>query len=104
MWVPPHIKGKGNEEADKQAKESLKDLVLLSKAEIKGLSGVKMEKKWQNIWDTGRTMRHLYNIHRNVGMVRKTDRKREVIMTRLRIGHTTMNKILFIIEKHEPGN
>ncbi len=62
-------------------------------------------KEWQHKWDTVNTGRHLYEIQREVGVGRITKRsiKEENILTRLRVGHTMLNKTLKIINKHPAG-
>ncbi|XDV19448.1 hypothetical protein PO909_024918 [Leuciscus waleckii] len=49
--------------------------------------------------------RHLYNIKKIVGKkcINGRNRKEEVIMTRMRLGHSRLNASLFIIGVHETG-
>ncbi len=55
--------------------------------------------------DTGYTGRHLYKTQRAVGVVRKSRRstKQENILSRIRVGHTMLNKTLKLINKHPTG-
>lgn len=108
LWVPTHVGVKGNEEPDTLAKEALKEpdsniTVKMSKAETKGLISTIVKKNWQRIWENEVRGRHMSSIQGNVGVERRTinNRKKDVTMTRLWIGHTTLNQSLYTIWKHE---
>jgi len=63
MWVPAHVRIKGNDEADTIAKESLKMKepninISLSRSERKHLILEVCNKKWQTVWDACPTGRH----------------------------------------------
>ncbi len=96
---------------DGLAKQALEDEeimnISLSKYEAKAIIKAYTTKEWQHKWDTGNTGRQLYEIQREVGVVRITKRstKEENILTRLRVGHTMLNKtlIIIIINKHPTG-
>lgn len=110
MWVPAHVGIKGNEEADKLAKQVVdEDRVEIelshSLKEIKSVIKEEMIKKWQQYWDNESKGRHLYAIQKKVGKGRKRGRNRreESIITRLRVGHTGLNKTLHLISKHPTG-
>ncbi|XP_042577005.1 uncharacterized protein LOC122136668 [Cyprinus carpio] len=110
LWVPAHVGVLWNEIVDKLAKQALKFMnvevqIPLSKAEIKGRIKEHMNKKWQEMWDNNLKGRHLYNIQKQVGKGRIcfTNRKEDIIITRLRIGHSGLNHSLFIIGKHQSG-
>ncbi len=62
----------------------------LSKVEIKGRIKEHMNKKWQEMWDKDLNSRHLYSIQKQVGKGRIcfNNRKEDIIITRLRIGHS----------------
>jgi len=72
----------------------IKIRVQMSKAETKGLIGSEVKKRWQRIWDNDLRGRHLYSIQSKVGVERANvnNRKKDVIMTRLRIGHSAESK------------
>lgn len=110
MWVPAHIGVTGNELADQHAKKAVDQPgvemhIKYSKAEMKCITKVKIRQKWQELWDKGHTGRHLYNIQKTVGRGRSTHRstQEEDIISRMRIGHTGLNNIMFLIKKHVDG-
>lgn len=111
VWVPAHVGVEGNEDADILAKQALKSHVVeldvpLSKAEAKSIIKKHMCTTWQEVWDFVDTGRHLHNIQKQVGGGRRASRSRreEAVLTRLRIGHTGLNKTLHMIGKHPTGN
>ena len=79
--------------------------VPLCKAEGKSIIQNKVMGMWQEQWDSNDTGRHLYRVQRNVGRGRSRDvsRRGEAVMTRLRIGHSGLNRSLFRIRKHQTG-
>lgn len=54
-------------------------------------------KQWQAQWDLERKGRHLHSIQRQVGKGARvgSNRRDEVVMARLRIGHTLLNDTQF---------
>ena len=105
-----HVGVRGNEKADKMAKESLlkgsiEMKVSISKAEVKSVIWERMNQRWQDRWDREEKGRHLYHIDKSVKTkrVRSGLRREDIIMTRLRIGHSGLNKTLKVIGKHEDG-
>ena len=76
--------------------------IKLSKSEAKAIIKRNINKEWQHNWDTGTTGRHLYSIQQEVGTPRTVKRstREENIITRLRVGHTKLNKTLHLINKH----
>lgn len=110
LWVPAHAEVEGNEAADSLAKKALKmDLgnlvVPLSRDEVKSLIKTKVCKLWQEQWNANTKGRFLYKIQPQVPTRRRDswDRRRETVITRLRIGHTGLNHSLSIIGKHTTG-
>ena len=104
-WVPAHVGIKGNEGADKNAKIATKmDNIIdipFGKAEVKAILKKEVMKKWQDRWDREITGRNYYNIQKNVSAhgVKRKNRREETVLTRMRIGHTGLNKTLFLIGK-----
>ncbi|KAM4588109.1 uncharacterized protein PAE49_002694 isoform 1-T1 [Odontesthes bonariensis] len=83
LWVPAHIGVRGNEWADKLAKEAVKkDSVELeiqySKAEIKSVAKARVREKWQRLWNNGDTGRQYHAIQNEVGRARNTNREKKV--------------------------
>ncbi len=111
VWVPSHMGVKGNEEADHLGKQALNQSqidieVTLSKTEIKAIIAKEVQEIWQNEWKEGTKRRHLYCIQEKVGSERERfgNRKEDVLITRMRIGHCLLNQCLHRIGKHENGN
>jgi len=59
-------------------------------------------REWQHQWDMETRGRHLYAIQSKVEAVKNRggNRKKEIVMTRLRISHSNLNSTLHIIGKH----
>lgn len=110
MWVPAHVGIRGNEMADKLAKRALlKDTVelqiSLSKTEVKSIVWEKINKMWQVRWDREERGRQLYRIQNSVKGNRLAggNRREEIVITRLRLGHCLLNKTLKLMGKHQTG-
>lgn len=110
-WIPAHKGIKGNEVADELAKKALKGNIIdvrvpLGKGEIKSVVRDIYKKEWQEIWDKGLKGRHLYRIKKQVitnKNIRGRNRKEEVILLRLRLGHTRLNSSLALVGRHDNG-
>lgn len=110
VWVPAHVGVQGNELADRYAKKALKHDTLtattkMSKAETKTLIKQEIKNIWQKRWNNERKGRDVFFINPSVGGLRQGGRNRreEVILSRLRLGHTGLSKTLFVIGKHRNG-
>lgn len=110
LWVPAHVGVGGNEKADKLAKEALKKgqvemQICTSKSELKSIIKEKMVQMWQKRWDTESKGRHLYQVQRSVKgpRVGGRNRREEVVLIRLRLGHCLLNKTLKLVGKHDTG-
>ena len=106
-WVPAHMGVKGNELADRYAKQAvLKQEVEInehhSKAEVRSIIKIKVGEIWQYMWDHESTGRNLYKIQRRVGGSRSTVRnnQEENIISKMRFGHVGLNNTLVRINKH----
>ena len=110
LWIPAHTGVAGNEEVDSLAKQAIKfpevDInIALSKTEIKSIIAKEIRKKWQKEWDSGNKGRHLYKIQGTVGFERRNfgNRRKDVIISRMRIGHCLLNQSMVRIGKHQTG-
>ena len=109
-WVPAHMRVKGNELADRYAKQAvLKQEVEInehhSKAKVRSIIKIKVGEIWQYMWDHESTGRNLYKIQRRVGGSRSTVRnnQEENIISKMRFGHVGLNNTLVRINKHADG-
>lgn len=61
--------------------------------------------RWQEQWNRDTKGGHLLQVQRKVGEGRTAgrDRREEAIFTRLRVGHSQLNKTLKVIGKHPTG-
>ncbi|XP_046732719.1 uncharacterized protein LOC124403146 [Silurus meridionalis] len=105
LWVPAHVGVGGNEMVDVLAKNALNHSLIdikvaLSRAEFKAVISSKVGRRWQEVWNSGANGRHLFLIQETVGTERKRlgNRRKDVIVTRLRIGHAALNSDLFRID------
>ena len=110
MWVPAHLGLQGNEKTDKMAKEAVKKeevemKVKLSKAEGTSLIWKEINNQWNQHWKNQEKGRHLYKLQSVVGEVGcyGDNRAEQVVMSRIRIGHSKLNNTLNIIGTHPTG-
>ncbi|XP_072902389.1 uncharacterized protein [Hemitrygon akajei] len=109
-WVPAYSGIMGNETADKLAKAAVRKGsvevdIKLSKSEGKSILWRRINQQWQQHWDRAIKGRHLHSIQNRVDMGRSrgVKRKEQVVISRLRIGHSNLNGNLAIINKHPTG-
>ncbi|KAI2647286.1 Ribonuclease H1 [Labeo rohita] len=109
-WVPAHVGVSGNEVADKLAKKALDKRevdvqVPMGKKEAKSVLKKKLMNKWQIRWDNSSTGRWCYSITQTVGRMncQGRNRKEEVWLSRLRLGHTGLNSTMALMGLRENG-
>ena len=106
-WLPSHTDITGNEAADRKAKESLK--LNMSTFEIpfnnfKPFINTYILSEWQKSWDTA-TFNKLHAIKpviRNNPSAIRNIRREDVVITRLRIGHTRFTHSYLLNREEQP--
>ena len=93
-WVPAHVGIQGNELADSEAKAVItKDILFhyIPVSDMKSAIRKHVKKKWQERWsslDNNRKYRSIRNSITRWSSSYQKDRRTEIILSRLRIGHT----------------
>ena len=98
-WIPSHCGIEGNEKVDQLAKETLDQdidpLASVHYTDLKPLVNSYIQKLVQTKWDVAVHGRYLYLVKPTLGPPKKFQhltRAEEVVITRLRIGHTKATK------------
>ena len=110
FWVSSHGVGiKGNERADEAAKEAL-DMerighdILMPHVDYKYYIKALFKTKWQEEWNTNINSK-LHEIHPTIGLWpngSRTSRREEVVLARIRIGHTYYTHSHYLKGEPEP--
>ena len=111
LWIPAHVGIWGNEKADGLAKKALENPepqvnTKLGRGEVKVFIRRALTEQWQIQWNTSPKGRHMYAIHREVGREARVGgcRRDEVVVARLRIGHTLLNSTQCRVGRTETGD
>jgi len=90
MWVPGHVGLPGNSAADSAAKAALLlESLTVPHSDYKSLIRIQALRQWQLRWNS-ETENKLYSIEPRVNVINmlRLHRRDEIIIHRLRIGHT----------------
>ena len=105
-WLPSHVGIKGNEAADVKAKASF-DLEIsnfkLPCTDFKPFINRYILSKWQLSWDRA-TFNKLHEVKPVLGKntIYRSLRREEVVLTRLRIGHTRLTHSYLLKREDQP--
>ena len=94
-WIPSHLGIPGNDKADRAAKDCLDEAdetdIQIPFTDLRRLISSNVQQKWQNLWNL-QVDNKLFQIQPQVGpgRVLSSVRKEEVVLTRIRIGHTRL--------------
>ena len=105
-WIPSHIGIRGNEAADVAAKESLDFNIIASQVpytDLKPHINSFIAKKWQERWSSCPDNK-LFKIKPTLGVWPsgfRNSHKEEVVLSRLRIGHTYFTHS-YILRQEDP--
>ena len=106
-WVPSHIGIYGNEKVDKNAKESLnleETVFKIPYVNFKPFINEYISDKWQTIWNGAKfdKLREVEQIIKRPKAIHKLSRREEIVLARLRIGHTRITHSHLLKREDEP--
>ena len=106
-WLPSHVGIRGNEKADKAAKSALSlqpSNLKLPYTDFKPAINKYLLNKWQLVWNTA-VDNKLHSIKSTLSEWRpalRADRKEEVVLARLRIGHSFITHSYLLKGEEQP--
>lgn len=106
IWTPGHAGIAGNEKADLAAKSAVQQLLEdfpTYHEDMRRTIKQKIKETWQNEWNN--TQNHLQRIQPLIGdyqYLSTLTRREQVVLTRLRIGHTNLTKIHLLLGESPP--
>jgi hypothetical protein len=111
IWIPSHVNILGNEKADALAKQSLRMPIInstnyLELQEVFSIIKLYVIDKWQSYYDSDlRGLHYKYICPVVNSSLKFTDlnRKKEVQISRLRLGKVNLNERLYLMKKHDSG-
>jgi ribonuclease HI len=109
IWVPSHVGIIGNETADKLAVagtslSTIDNNVQLELSEAKCQVAIYIERCWQKDWQVSNSFyRQLVPVTSQIIKYHNKTRKKETVITRLRLGKCRLNYYLHKIGKHPDG-
>ncbi|XP_023244783.1 uncharacterized protein LOC111642647 [Centruroides sculpturatus] len=105
-WVPGHVGIRGNEEADTAAKSASpsQHTMRIEGGDLKLVVKKRLAERWQNVWNAQihNKLHEIKPLVENWTHNRQYDRRSEVILTRLRIGHTRLTHQYLLKGDDEP--
>ena len=107
IWVPSHIGIRGNEQADRSARDAISNpnsiLVTTSlHTDLKHYMKKLIQNQWQSEWEQKKTKLNEIKFSVKPWLSVPNGRRNQVILTRLRIGHTRLTHDYLIKGTEEP--
>ena len=106
-WLPSHVDISGNEKANKAARSALSlqpSNLKLPYTDFKPVINKYLLNKWQLVWDTA-VNNQLHSIESILGEWRpafRADRREEVVLANIRIGHTFITHSYLLKGEEQP--
>ena len=107
-WIPAHVDIKGNEEADKAAKAAInmtRSKINIPVSDFLPTLKQSIFAKWQTLWNEESENNKLKQIKPTIGIWHSSfqkERHSEVVLSRLRIGHTLLTHGYLMKTPHDP--